>query len=315
MSILLGVCTHKDEVPKTVAENEVSNKIGSVFFTLGCGFIAFFMYPDVSSTFYLLGMGGVCATSFILLIPSDAIDDDRARQLDKAEGDDEEKARQLDKAEGDDEEKELQKTTVTYSALLMDKNIRMFAILTFVYHLGNAAVVPLTAQYIAIGEPKTSMIFTSATLLLFYMAQAPTAWYISANIDKMSVKTALIFGQSMLPVRCLLLAMMCKWYDNPYLIVSTQLLDGIGAGIYDTMVPIIVSKMTEGTGHFGFTYGFIVTCWRVGHGFSLLVAESIVHLAGHGEQKAVSGLTVCGVSDGVVGTVDEVGRRYWGGVQ
>ena len=42
------------------------------------------------------------------------------------------------------------------------------------------------------------------------------------------------------------------------------------------MLPIIVKKLTEGSGRFGFTYGFIVTCWRIGHGVSLLLGEIIV---------------------------------------
>lgn len=69
---------------------------------------------------------------------------------------------------------------------------------------------------------------------------------------------------------------MVLYWNNPYILVATQIFDGIGAGIYDIMLPIIVKKLTEGSGRFGFTYGFIVTCWRIGHGVSLLLGEIIV---------------------------------------
>merc|ERR1712190_95482 len=62
---------------------------------------------------------------------------------------------------------------------------------------------------------------------------------------------------------------------------ATQMLEGLGAGIYDTLIPIVVSTMTEGTGRFGIAHGFIVTCWRLGHGLSLLLAESVVQEASY----------------------------------
>ena len=43
------------------------------------------------------------------------------------------------------------------------------------------------------------------------------------------------------------------------------------SGIYDTMIPLVVGSLVRGSGRFGVTFGFIVTCWRLGHGFSLLI--------------------------------------------
>lgn len=61
------------------------------------------------------------------------------------------------------------------------------------------------------------------------------------------------------------------------MLTATQALDGIGAGIYDTLIPIALGQMTENTGRFGFTYSLILTCWRIGHGASFLLGECIVH--------------------------------------
>jgi hypothetical protein len=60
-----------------------------------------------------------------------------------------------------------------------------------------------------------------------------------------------------------------------------MIVEGIGAGVYDTMLPIIVKKMTLGSGRFGFTFGFIVTCWRLGHGVSVFFGEAIVRSFGY----------------------------------
>ena len=47
-------------------------------------------------------------------------------------------------------------------------------------------------------------------------------------------------------------------------------------GIIDTVMPLVVGSLVRGSGRFGVTFGFIVTCWRLGHGFSLLVGEAIL---------------------------------------
>ena len=63
---------------------------------------------------------------------------------------------------------------------------------------------------------------------------------------------------------------------NEYAIVATQIFEGLGAGIYDTLIPLVVKSLVQGTGRFGFTFGFMITCWRLGHGVSMLLAEGIV---------------------------------------
>jgi len=321
------------QAPKFVAQTEVTNKIGSVLITLLCGLLAYFLYPNIASIFYLLGASGVIAAVLLLLIPFSAVDDDRARQLEeqdhenfdsKSESEevgstctglematidtvnnknvenrdaskctdstfglsiDEEKVNNGRNVNNENEEL----TAATYMHLIKDKNITMFAFVTFVYHLANAGIQPLVAQHLAIENERFSMIFTSAVLLLNFFAQAITAQVMTKAVDKVDSKTLLVLAHLVLPIRCGLLAIMVRWWDNDYAILSTQLLDGIGAGIYDTMVPIVVSKFTVGTGRFGVTFGFIVSCWRVGGGFSYLLAETVWHKFGAGSAFLTQG--------------------------
>ena len=85
----------------------------------------------------------------------------------------------------------------------------------------------------------------------------------------------------LLPIRPFLIAVLISYWNNPWALAATMILEGIGAGVYDTMLPIIVKKMTQGSGRFGFTFGFIVTCWRLGHGLSVFFGEAIVHSFGY----------------------------------
>jgi len=276
VSILFGICTTAGrEIPQFLATNEISNKIGSFLFTASCGLIAYYFYPDIEFLFYLLGAGGIMAALFVTLIPSSAIDLNRARQLRReAVGEDDE----IDSIElelkGDMKKNP---EAISYSTLLRDKNILAFAVATFFYHFANAVVVLLVTQYIAIGDKRTSMVFTSVSLVLFYIFQAITNLLIRSLIEKISPRTFLIFAHLVLLVRCAVIVIMIEWWDNKYALTATQALDGIGAGIYDTLIPLLVGQLTEGTGRYGFTFGLILTCWRIGHAASLLLGEYIAY--------------------------------------
>jgi len=338
MTLLLGICLTEAEVPAVVAQNEVSNKVGSVAFTLGCGLITYFLYPNITSMFYLLGAGGLLAAVSISIIPSAAIDFDRARNLSKPNEnnsiDDTKKEHisQLDVIDisnersgsikevlefidisnkdyefkdldlDDQKQCTLADTASSYSSsssattdtgsviatessspkrymeLIKDKYIVALAVTTFLYHLANAVVQPLVAQYVSIiGDERESMVFVSAVMLVFYFSQGLTAQWMVTATKKYDHKKLMILAFAILPVQDLVLTLLVKYWNNKYALTATQIFAGISAGIFDTMLPIVVGTMTAGSGRFGFVYGFIITMWRLGHGFSVLLGESIVH--------------------------------------
>jgi len=166
-----------------------------------------------------------------------------------------------------------------YRDLFQDRKIVMFALCTFFYHLCNAAVLPLVAQLIAHEDQRSGLAFTSGVLCIVYLVQAPTAYVVGRIHDRYDYKTMLIVGHLILPVRCVLCALLAMFNPNRYALAATQILEGLGAGIYDTLVPLVVKVLVEGSGRYGFTFGFIITCWRLGHGLSLLVAEAILKAA------------------------------------
>jgi len=169
-----------------------------------------------------------------------------------------------------------------YCELLKNRSILIFSFLTFMYHLANAGVVPLLAQYVAkISSEQSRLTWTSAILIVFFLFQAITAFAMSYAVERFDHKRIMIVAFVVLPVRCAMIACMVAYWNNPWALVATQILDGVGAGVYDIMLPIVVKKLTKGTGRFGFTFGFTVTCWRIGHGLSLFLGEVMVHSFGY----------------------------------
>ena len=103
----------------------------------------------------------------------------------------------------------------------------------------------------------------------------------SSVVDRFHPKHITMVAFVTLPVRCACIVLLMVYWDNPWGFVATQILDGICSGVYDIMLSIIVQKLTVGSGRFGFTFGFVVTCWRIGHGCSILMGESIVYAYGY----------------------------------
>jgi len=307
MALLLGVIPYAD-VPKVVSLTEVSNKLGSVLFTVAIGFIAYYMYPDARYIFYLLGAGGLAAAGCVLSIPSETINNTRARNgeinaevsermnteetLNESLKEDlpidappsreiaaNNPAERMESAV--DPVVNITKEAIPfgYKEVVGDRRIVMFALLTFLYHLSNAAVVPLVAQLIAHEDPRAGLVFTSAVLCIFYLVQAPTAYIVGITYNTFGYKKLLMLGHIILPLRCTICGLLAMYYPNKYALVATQIFDGIGAGIYDTVMPLVVRSLVMGSGRFGVTFGFIVTCWRLGHGLSLLFGETILKAA------------------------------------
>jgi MFS family permease len=69
--------------------------------------------------------------------------------------------------------------------------------------------------------------------------------------------------------------------DNPTWLVGVQTLDGVGAGIFGALFPLVVADLTRGTGHFNISQGAIATAAGLGGALSTAAAGLIVVDAGY----------------------------------
>jgi MFS family permease len=61
------------------------------------------------------------------------------------------------------------------------------------------------------------------------------------------------------------------------LLIGIQVLDGIGAGIFNVVSVLVIADLTRGTGRFNLTLGAISAAVGIGAALSQVVAGSIVH--------------------------------------
>ena len=76
--------------------------------------------------------------------------------------------------------------------------------------------------------------------------------------------------------------LLCAVLDNPLWFIAAQVLDGVGFGVFDALIPLLLADILRGTGRYNVSRGVIGTVQGVGGSLSNVVAGAIVVAAGYG---------------------------------
>ena len=306
-SVVLGLIGHEafDEVSKA---NEIADHGGSFLFIIVAGVVSFVLYPNNVGVFYIIGAEGLMAALSLLLMPltisegesdtdstssslsssSSSIPDGADAQAQDGQHRssnsnrpglsrtrsliDQKSSRNL---EGED--------AMSYSRIIKDKNIVMFAASVFFFHLGNAAVLPLLSQALAIGSGRAGIPFTCANVAIAQVTSMFATWGMGLALKKgIPHKIPIIIGYTFaVPIRCFSIVLLLKFWPNSYALLAMQLFDGIGVGTFGLSLTCLTKALTKGTGRFSFTLGFIITTHMVGAALSNLIGGYIVNLSSY----------------------------------
>ncbi len=69
--------------------------------------------------------------------------------------------------------------------------------------------------------------------------------------------------------------------DNGGWLVAVQLIDGIGAGIFGALFPVVIADITRGTGRYNVSQGAVATAQGLGAALSASLAGTIIVWAGY----------------------------------
>lgn len=75
--------------------------------------------------------------------------------------------------------------------------------------------------------------------------------------------------------------MLFSLVDEPYAVVAIQVLDGVGAGIFGALFPLVIADLTRGTGRYNVTLGAASTVQGIGAAFSTTLAGFIIVSGGY----------------------------------
>ncbi|WP_062210259.1 MFS transporter [Aureimonas sp. AU12] len=257
-AVTLGIVGPK-AFAKRVGRNEAFNHAGNAVAATLAGVLAYFFGPIV--VFWL--MAGLALLSILatLKIPADAIDHGVARGLKKGE---EDTGPDADAPSG-------------FAMLLKSRPLLIFAACCTLFHFANAAMLPLVGQNLALQLPGLGTTLVAACIVAAQLVMVPVAMIVGAKADVWGRKPIFLVGFAILPLRGFLFTLS----DNAYWLVGVQVLDGIGAGIFGALFPLVVADLTRGTGRFNVTQGAISTAQGVGASLSTAVAGFIVVQLGY----------------------------------
>ena len=242
---------------RRIGRNEAFNHAGNAVAAMLAGAASYFYGPVV--LFWLLAAMTVASIFATLTIPADAIDNRMARGLDEASG-----ADHAGKASG-------------FRVLLGCRPLLIFAVATVLFHFSNAAMLPLVGQKLALANPSVGTALMSACIVAAQLVMVPVAIVVGHKADVWGRKPIFATALAVLAFR----GAMYPISDNPAWLVGVQLLDGVGAGIFGAMFPLVVADLTKGTGHFNVSQGAIATAAGLGGAISTAVAGAIIVVAGY----------------------------------
>ncbi|MBB3997401.1 MFS transporter [Aureimonas pseudogalii] len=257
-AVTLGIVGPK-AFAKRVGRNEAFNHAGNAVAATLAGVLAYYFGPIV--VFWLMAGLAVLSIAATLKIPAGAIDHGVARGLKKGEED-----------KGDDPD-----APSGFAMLLKSKPLLIFAACCTLFHFANASMLPLVGQKLALQLPGLGTTLVAACIVAAQLVMVPVAMIVGAKADVWGRKPIFLVGFAILPLRGFLFTLS----DNAYWLVGVQVLDGIGAGIFGALFPLVVADLTRGTGRFNVTQGAISTAQGVGASLSTAVAGFIVVQLGY----------------------------------
>lgn len=253
---------------KRVGRNEAFNHAGNAVSAALAGVLAWRFGPVV--VFWL--MAGLTVASIVVSMRIDNKDIDNAV------------ARGLDREPEDGCEE-----PSGWKTLLENRALMIFALTAFTFHLSNAAMLTSVSQLLGrtLGTDKATSL-TAACIVAAQLVMVPVAIVVGRNTERWGTKPIFLVAFGFLAARGALYTVS----SDPWWLVGVQALDGIGAGIFGALFPVIVADLTKGSGRFNVSQGVVSSVFGLGAALSATLAGSIIVWAGY----TASFLTLAGIA-------------------
>ncbi|WP_022825132.1 MFS transporter [Hymenobacter norwichensis] len=260
-AITLGLVGRR-RLDRRVGRNEAWNHGGNVMAAALAGLLGHYVGREY--IFYLVAVMAVLSIGSVFFIKETEIDHDVARGADASPAPD-----TAADAAG--------LAVSGLAALLADKRVLVFSLAAVLFHFANAAMLPLVGQRLSEGHSTGASLYMSACIIVAQLVMIGSTSWAGRAASKRGRKPVLLLAFLLLPVRGVLYTL----WDNPYYLVSVQVLDGIAAGIFGVVILLVVADLTKGTGRFNLVQGALGTATGLGAALSTLAAGYVVQYLGY----------------------------------
>lgn len=207
-------------------------------------------------------------------------------------------------------------------ALLKDTTLLTFIIIVFLFHTSNGTVLPLVMQTLAIGEGRVGILMSGLCIIVAQIFMVGSAKVCGDYSGVWGRKTIFLVGLFSVPIRCLILYTLTGIKNGmeetsvflQVIILSTQILDGVGAGVFGTMYILVTSDISAGTGRFSLTLGLTSAAMSIGGTVSGYLGQAIAQDLGYQNAFMILGVMACVPAAGYLVFMPETLQKTTGGM-
>ena len=178
-----------------------------------------------------------------------------------------------------------QESGSSFAVLLRSKPLIILAVTGALFHLGNAAMLPLLGQSLVAQGAGDASAFTGTTVVVAQLTMIPMAILAARLVEKRGYWIVFLVALLALPMRGVIAALV----TGPIGLVPVQVLDGVGAGLLGVAVPGLVARILSGTGHVNAGLGAVMTLHGVGAALSPALGGVVAERAGYSTAFLVLG--------------------------
>jgi MFS family permease len=251
-ALTLGLYARR-QLARRMGRNSAFDHAGNVAVAIVAGAVGYAF--SQRAVFLLVPAFAALAAVAVFSIPAAAIDFDRARDLDHGEA----------------------RGAADYRVLFKSRPLVVFALCVMLFHLANAALLPLVGQKLAAVYPQEATAMMSVCIVAAQAVMLPIALLVGRTADRWGRKPLFLAGFAILPIR----AVLYTFSDDSAWLIGVQLLDGVGAGIFGALTPLVIADIMRGTGRYNLAQSAIATVQGIGASLSGLAAGVIVDKFGY----------------------------------
>jgi len=256
-ALTLGLYARK-QLARRMGRNSAFDHAGNVAIALLAGAVGYAF--SQRAVFLLVPVFAALTAVAVLSIPAKAIDYDRARDLASEPG----AAAKRPSAAG-------------YGVLFKSRPLVVFGLCAMLFHFANAPLLPLVGQKLAAAYPKEATAMMSVCIIAAQAVMLPIAILVGRKADVWGRKPLFLAGFAILPIRSVLYT----FSNNSFWLIGVQVLDGVGAGIFGALTPLVIADIMRGTGRYNLAQGAIATMVGIGASLSGLATGEVVDRLGY----------------------------------
>jgi MFS family permease len=152
--------------------------------------------------------------------------------------------------------------------LLRNRILLVFALCVLLFHLANAAMLPLVASMLTLRSSHSATALIAVAMVVPQFLVALLSPTVGRKAQQWGRRPLLIVGFAALVCR----AMLFSLTTDSYLVVIVQLLDGVSAAVLGVLVPLSIADLTRDSGRFNLTQGAVGCAMGIGASISTTLA-------------------------------------------